>query len=255
MKVSKWVTIPKVKGIIPSVGGEDISVETLAEVLDHVVTFGLTMNVDIQTKLVLDLDGVLDLLLNEAVVLLLVDLALGKLVTLDADLLGLGEGSNGGGGEQGKAEVLLLLGVALLEGRLAVVHLRGDLGLAVLDLGVVRAGRLGARLHGGSVGVELGADGLGVRHGLGEDSDVVALLNGEGEPAVYLARELLLASQGVGGVKEGARGGNNDTVLSEGLDGGLEKLEGLLEVVLPDVPAVNDTGSYFRIELVKDYSG
>lgn len=177
--------------------------------------------------------------------MLLVDLTLGELVPLDTDLLGLGEGSNGGGGEQGQVEVLLLLGVALVEGSLAVVHLGGDLGLAVLDLRVIGAGGLGARLHGGSVGVKLGADGLGVCHGLGEDGDVVALLNSEREPVVDLGGQLLLAGQGVGDVEEGARGGNNDTVLAEGLDCALDKLDRLLEVVLPDVPAVNDTSSYF----------
>jgi hypothetical protein len=49
----------------------------------------------------------------------------------------------------------------------------------------------------------------------------------------------------VGSVKEGARGGDNDTLRAEGLDGGLEEGERLGEVVLPDVPAVNDTSSYF----------
>jgi hypothetical protein len=45
-------------------------------------------------------------------------------------------------------------------------------------------------------------------------------------------------------VEERAGSGNNDTLGAEGLDGGLEKVKRLLEVVLPDVPAVNNTGSY-----------
>jgi len=128
-------------GLDPGVGGEDIAVEALTKVLDHVVTLGLTVDVDVKVQLILDLDNILDLLLDELLVLLGGDLVLDKLVTLQTDLLGLGEGTDGGGGEDGKAKVLLLLGVTGVEGRLAVVHLLGDLGLSLLDLGVVGASR------------------------------------------------------------------------------------------------------------------
>lgn len=47
------------------------------------------MNVDIEAKLILDLDALVDLATDELVVLLRGDLALGELVTLDTDLLGL----------------------------------------------------------------------------------------------------------------------------------------------------------------------
>ncbi|KAH4057952.1 hypothetical protein HBI25_227580 [Parastagonospora nodorum] len=43
-------------------------------------------------------------------------------------------------------------------------------------------------------------------------------------------------------MEEGAGGGNDDTVLAELLDGGLDLLDGVLEVGLPDVAAVDDTG-------------
>ena len=49
----------------------------------------------------MDLDDLVDLLLDELLVFLGSDLALGELVALDTDLLGLGEGADGGGGEDG----------------------------------------------------------------------------------------------------------------------------------------------------------
>ena len=143
----------------PSVGGEGVAVEALTEELNHVVSLRLTVNVDIEVKLILDLDVVVNLLLNELVVLGLSDLTLGELVSLDTDLLGLGEGTNGGGGEERKLELVLLLADTLGELRLSVVVLLGDLGLAVLDLGVVGAGRGGTSLLGLGVGLELLADG------------------------------------------------------------------------------------------------
>ena len=42
-------------------------------------------------------------------------------------------------------------------------------------------------------------------------------------------------------MEQGAGGGNEDTVLAELLDSSLNKLDGTLEVGLPDVTAVNDT--------------
>ncbi len=50
----------------PSVGGEDIAVEALTEVLHHVVTLRLAVDEDVKAKLLLDLDVGLDLLLDEA---------------------------------------------------------------------------------------------------------------------------------------------------------------------------------------------
>lgn len=123
----------------PTLGGEGITVKALTEVLHHVVTLGLAVNVDVKAKLILDLDDLLNLLLDELLVLLGCDLTLGELVTRDTDLLGLGEGSDGGGREHGEVEVLLLLSVTLGEARLALVLLRSDAGLTVLDGLVVGA--------------------------------------------------------------------------------------------------------------------
>lgn len=238
----------------PGVGGEDVAVEALTEVLNHVVTLGLTVDVDIEVKLILDLDGELNLLLNEALVLLGRDLALGELVTLNTDLGGLGERADGGGGEERERKVLLLLGVASVEGGLAVVLLRGNLGLALLDSGVVGALGVSACLDGSSVGLKLSLDGLGLGHSLGEGSNFLDFLNGEREPLVDIRGELLLAGEGVGSVNEGAGGGDDDALRAKGLDGSLEDLERLGEVVLPDVAAIDNTGreDLVRAELLED---
>lgn len=226
----------------PGVGGEDVAVQALTEVLDHVVTLRLTVDVDVQVKLVLDGNDIVDLLLDELLVLLGGDLALGELVALDTDLLGLGEGADGGGGEEGQLEVGLLLGVTLRERRLAVVLLGGDLRLALLDVGVVGAGRRGARLHRLGVGVDLLTDrGGALSDSLGDDGDLNGLLAGEREPVTDLGIEVLLAGESVGGVEQRAGGGNDDTLLAELLDGGLNELDGPLEVGLPDVTAVDNT--------------
>lgn len=230
-------------GLNPGVGGEGVTLEALTEELNHVVSLRLTVNVDIEVKLILDLDVVIDLLLNELVVLSLSDLTLGELVSLDTDLLGLGERTNGGGGEERKVELLLLLADTGLELGLSVVVLLGDLGLTVLDLGVVGARRGGTSLLGLGVGLELLTDGGGaLSDGLGDDGNLSSLLNGEGEPVSDLSIELLLAGESVGSVEERAGGGSNDTLLAELLDGGLNGLDGTLKVGLPDVSAVDDTG-------------
>lgn len=227
----------------PGVGGENVTSEALTEVLHHVVTLGLTVDEDIEIELLLDLDDQLDLLLDELLVLLRSDLTLGELVTLNADLLGLREGTNGGGGEKRELEGLGLLGVTLGEGRLAVVHLRGDSGLAGLDSGVVGAGRISASLNRLGVGLELLTDsGRAVGDSLGDDDNLGGLLNSEGEPVADLGIKVLLAGESVGDVKEGAGGGNNDTVLAELLNSVLDLLNGGLEVGLPDVTAIDNTG-------------
>lgn len=226
----------------PGVGGEDVTGETLTEVLNHVVTLGLTVDEDIEVKLLLDLDDLADLGLNELLVLLRGDLTLGELVALDTDLLGLGEGTDGGGGEERKLEGLGLLSETLGELRATVVHVVSDGGLAGLDSGVVGAGGGSASLDRLGVGLELLTDGGGaLGDSLGDHSNLGGLLNGEGEPVTDLSIESLLAGESVGNVEEGAGGGNDDTLLSELLDGVLDLLNGGLEVGLPDVTAVNDT--------------
>lgn len=226
----------------PGVGGEDVTGEALTEVLNHVVTLGLTVDEDVEVKLFLDLDNLGNLLLDELLVLLSGDLTLGELVTLNTDLLGLRERTDGGGGEERKVDRLALLGKTDGEGRLAVVHLLGDSSLALLDLGVVGASGRGTSLNGLGVGLELVTDSSrALGDGLGDHNNLVSLLNSEAEPIPDLGIEVLLALKGVGNVEERAGGGDNDSVLAKLLDSVLDLLDGSLEVGLPDVATINDT--------------
>jgi hypothetical protein len=226
----------------PGMGGEGIALQALTKVLDHVVALRLTVDKDVEAKLLLDLDVLLDLGLNELVILLLSDLTLGELVSLNTNLRGLGEGTNGGGGDERQVKLLLLSGNTSGELGLALVVLGSNVGLAFLDLGVVGAGRGGTSLHGLGVGLELLADrGRALSDSLGNDGNLNSLLRGEGEPVGNLGIQLLLAGQGVGSVKERAGGGNNHALLAELLNSALNGLDGTLEVGLPDVAAVNDT--------------
>ena len=233
---------PGTVALNPGVGGEGVAVQALTKVLHHVVTLRLTVNIDVEVKLLLDLNNILNLLLNKLLILLGGDLALGKFVTLDTNLLGLGEGTNGSGWEQRKVEVLLLLGDTDWELRDSVVHGRGDLGLALLDLGVIGSGGTGTGLHRLGVGLELLTDGgWAISDSFGNHSNLGSLLNCEREPVGDLRVEVLLAGEGVGGVKEGAGGSNNNTILAKLLDGSLNSLNSPLEVCLPNVTAINDT--------------
>lgn len=237
-----WTNAAGTVRLNPAVGGEGIAVKTLAKVLNHVVTLWLTVDIDVEVKLILNLDNILDLLLDELLVLLSGDLTLGELVSEDTDLLGLWEGTDGGGWEQWKTKLLLLLGDTDWELRLAVIVVWGDLRLALLDGRVVGALGGGTSLDGLGVGLKsLTNGGWTLGDGLGNDSDLGSLLDSEGEPIGDLCIQLLLAGESVWGVEEGGGGGNNDTVLANLLDGGLNDLNGTLEVGLPDVATINDT--------------
>ena len=238
-----WTNAAGAVRLDPSVGGEDVTVHALTKVLNHVVALWLTVDVDVEVELVLDLDNILDLLLDELLVFLGGNVALGELVTLHTDLGSLREGTNGGGWEDWKVEVLLLLGVTGGELGVTVVHLGGDLALALLDLWVVGTWRVGTSLHRLGVGLELLTDrGWTLGDGLGNDGDLMGLLAGKGEPVLDLLWELLLAGESVWGMEKRAGSSDNDAVLAELLDSVLDKLDGLLEVGLPDVTTVNNTG-------------
>ncbi len=237
-----WTNAAGTVRLNPSVGGEGITIETLTEVLNHVVTLWFTVDVDIEVKLLLNLDDILDLLLDELLILSSSDLTLGELIADDTDVLGLWEGTNGGGWEQWELELLLLLGNADWELRLAVVHFWGNLGLTLLDSWVVGALGGSTALDRLGVGLELLTDGSwALSDGLGDDSNLRGLLDGKGEPTSDLSIELLLGSKSVWGVEKGGRGGNNDALLADLLDGGLGDFDGLLEVGLPDVTSIDNT--------------
>ena len=244
----------------PRLLGESVTSQALTEVLNHVVTLRLAVDEDIKAELLLLLDDHLDLILDELLVLLSGDLTLGEQVALLADFTSLGERANGGGGEQGELDVVGLLLDAGLEGRQAVVHRRGDSSLAGLDMGII--GTLGgsARLDRLGVGLKLSSNSSrALSNSLGNDNDLGDLLDGEAEPVSDLRVELLLGGQSVGDVEKGAGGGDNDTVLAELLNRGLNLLDGGLVVSLPDVTSIDDTsrenllrakGSNNRIELL-----
>ncbi|KAM3072695.1 hypothetical protein ACMFMF_011920 [Clarireedia jacksonii] len=230
-------------GLDPCVSGEGITVKTLTEVLDHVVTLWLTVDVDIKIKLLLDLDDLLDLLLNELLVLLSSNLTLGELVTLNTDFLGLGERTDGGGWEKWETQILLLLSDTDRELGDSVVVLLSNLGLTVLDLRVVGSLGAGTRLDGLGISLELGTDRCwSFSNGLSDDGNLNSLFACEGEPVSNFRIKVLLACKSMRGVKERAGGGNDDAVLAELLNSGLNSLNSTLKVGLPDVTTINNTG-------------
>ena len=120
--------------------------------------------------------------------LLLGDFTLGVLGSGDSDLLGLGERTDGGGGELGEVEVLLLSLSSDSEGRLSGEVLLGDTGNSVTD------GRVGGSLEFSSGSNVLGVLGkvftlLSVQR-LGKGGDFLTLLDGERQPADLLLGEL-----------------------------------------------------------------
>lgn len=117
-----------------------------------------------------------------------------------------------------------------------------DGGLASLDGWVVGALRSSAGVHGLGVGLKLSSNRGGTLvDSLADDNNFLELLDSEAEPVTDLGIELLLALEGVGDVKQGAGGSDNNTVLSKLLNSGLDLLDGSLEVGLPDVTTIDNT--------------
>lgn len=218
---------------------EDETIELLAEVLNHVVSLGLAVDEEVKTAFLLEVNDSLDLVLHSLLVLLLGDLTLAELGTGNSDLLGLGERTDGGGGELGEAEVLLLGLTTGRERRLSLELFLGDGSNSVTDSRV----RGSLKLSSGSnvLGVLLEDGTLGTVKSLGKGGNFLTLLLGEREPAQLLSSDLVLNLDGDGGVEKRRRGGDRDTVGAELSDGLLGESLGSLKVVLPDVSARNDT--------------
>lgn len=197
------------------------------------------MDEEVKTALLLEVNNSLNLVLHSLLVLLLGDLTLAELGTGNSDLLGLGERTNGGGGELGEVEVLLLGLTTGRERRLSLELLLGDSSNSVTDSRV----RSSLELSSGSnvLGVLLECGTLGTVKSLGKGGNLLTLLLGEREPAQLLSSKLVLNLDGDGGVEKRRRGGNRDTVGTELSNGLLGEGLGSLEVVLPDVSARNDT--------------
>lgn len=226
----------------PTKVGEDVTGQTLAEVLNHVIALRLSVDENIEVKLLLLPDNKLDFLFDELLILLSSDLTLAELLSGNTNLLGLGERSNGRGREERKAKVGLLASNTGIERRETVVHFGGDLGLALFDSGVVCAGRCSTRVHGCSIGIKLSTDGLrAIRDSLSNDGNLFSFLRCESEPVHHLSGEFLLGGESVRGVEERRRGSNDHPVRAENLDGLLNDGNGLLIVGLPDVTSINDT--------------
>ena len=235
--------ISRAVALNPTVLSEDKSVELFTEVLNHVVSLRFTVDEEIKSDLLLEGDDALNLLLDEALVLLLGDLVLVQFGTSTTDLLGLGEGSDGGGGELGQAQLLFLDLLTNSEGAPPLQHVGSD-GSNPLADGIV-GGMLEFTSFGDRdpVGLESTGDGriLGPGKDGGDDMNLRSLLESEGEPILLFGSQLLLRSEGDGSVKEGRRGSGDDTIDTKTIDGGLTSLDGSREIRLPDVTARNET--------------
>ncbi len=200
------------------------------------------MDEEVEADALLEADDVLNLLLNELLVLGHSDLLLVELGTSLTDLLGLGEGADGGRGELRELQLLLLDLLADSEGALALEHVGGDRSNTVTDGGIRVALEFTALRDRHTVGLNSLSD-LGIlraRENGSDDGDLRSLLEGEGEPVLLLWSELVLRGQGDWSVKEGGRGSDDDALLAEGVSGLLGQLERSLDVGLPDVTARND---------------
>jgi hypothetical protein len=234
---------PRSVALHPGVLSEHEAVQLFTEVLNHVVTFRLAVDEEVKADFLLELDDHLNLLLDELIVFSLGDLALAELGTGRTDFFGLGERTDGSGGELGQVEVLGLDFLASGERTLAVVHVRGN-GSDTLANSVVRSGlKLATLGNGDLVGLKSSRD-LGVlraRENSCDGGNLGRLLKGEREPVPLLLGELLLRCKSDRGVQERRRGSNNDTVSTESSDGSLCKLDGSCKVCFPDVTSRNNT--------------
>mmetsp|Transcript_18854 Transcript_18854/g.34198 ORF Transcript_18854/g.34198 Transcript_18854/m.34198 type:complete len:615 (-) Transcript_18854:549-2393(-) len=258
-------------GLDPSVLRKDVSLELLAEVLDHVVTLELAMHQNGDVQLLLEANGALDLLPEELVVLALVDLTRLEVAAGHTHLGGLGEGSNGGGGEGGELQLgLLSFPTSVVDGTTVDVALAKELDLG-LDGGVVDERRDLARGGGGGVagqgiGKGLGLGFVAVLEGidcLGNGTYFTQLLDGKGKPVLDFLAHLDLSLKGVRRVEKGARGGHKYgeagrrtiSSSSSSLKTGLHNLNGLIQIGLPNVAAVDHAegnrrllGSYGNVD-------
>ena len=121
-----WPDISRAVALNPTVLGKGKSIELFAKVLNHVIPLRFTVDEEIETDSLLKGDDVGNLLFDKILVLFFGDLLLVKLGTGGADLLGLGEGTDGGGGELGQVQLRLLDLITNSEGILPAQHVWGD---------------------------------------------------------------------------------------------------------------------------------
>lgn len=223
----------------PTELGEDESVQLFTKVLDHVVSLGFTVDEQVQSDLLLESNDLFDFVLHGLFVVLLGELVLVELGSGSSDLLGLGERTNGSGGELGQVQVGLLGLSSLREGRLSLEHFRGNGGQSVTD-GRVR-GSLELPSGRDVLGVLLEVFGFGTADGLGQRSDFLTLFEGERQPGGLLGGQSGLGGQGDRGVEQRRRSSDDDSVGTQLADSLLGDLLGGGQVSLPDVSTGNDT--------------
>ena len=179
-------------GLHPSVLGEQETVEVLAEVFDHVVTFEFAMHKHVEADLLLMLDAGVNLRLHVFVVFCLGDLTLAQPSAFGAHFLGLREGSDGGGRQQWQVQRLALCLLTFGACRLAY-EVRVGQGCETFrhvlvggDAGTVEQCLVGGQRFGCL---------LGFFAGVGKDRDVVQfaeLFNSEGEMFAHVVGETVL---------------------------------------------------------------
>lgn len=237
---NRWSDVSGTVRLNPTVGGEGVTLQLLTEVLNHVVSLWLTVDKDIQTDLLLESDDSLNLLVDELLVLLLGDGTLGELVSVDSDVLGLRERTDGGGWEQRQVVLLLLSSQSLWEWRGSGRQRLVDGSHSLLNLWVGGDGRLLSGLDGLSVS-SVQVSNILTGNVLGNGNDSVQLLGGELEPVSDDRVQLGLVGQVNWGVQQRRGGSNDNSVLAQLLNSLVDKSGSLGVVSLPDVSTVNDT--------------
>ncbi|EEQ36271.1 conserved hypothetical protein [Clavispora lusitaniae ATCC 42720] len=235
-----WSDVSGTVRLDPTVGGENVTVQLLTKVLHHVVSLWLTVHQDVQTNLLLESDDSLDFSLDELLVLLLGDSALGELVSVDSNVLCLRERTNSGGWEQRQVVLLLLSSQSGWEWRLSGRQRLVDSGHSLLHLRVGGDRRLLSGLDGLGVGSVNGRN-IFTRSFLGNRNNSVQLLSGKSEPVSNHWVQLGLVLQVHWGVQQRGRSGDNNSVSTELLDSLLNHSRSLGVVGLPDVSTVNNT--------------
>lgn len=147
------------------------------------------------------------------------------------------EGTNGGSGELGQVELLLLDLLANSEWALTVEHVRGDCGNPLPDSIIGSALELTTLGDGGLVGL-ICRGNLGILRARDHGSDsghLTSLLKSECEPVLLLSSKFVLSGESDGRVEEGRGRGNDDTISTDSLNSLLAKLDSGLDIGLPDV--------------------
>ena len=241
--------------LYPAKAGEQVAVQLLGKVLDHVVAFGFAVYQHVQAQFFLHINGQSNLLLHGLLVLFFVQLALAQALTGGADIGSLREGTNGGGREQRQVQALTLQLDALGKGcgTLAVfgryrrqtrLHLRlvntGRAGTAVLYL----AALLQCSLHYGAIRVV---------DGFGQNRHFFALLYGKRQPAFQLVIQLVFTGQVHRAVQQRA-GRRHPQAITKTLVGVLQRFEDFFQIGAPDVTAIDHTQRQHLIgrQAVKD---